>query len=58
MSHEESVPVEVTLFLNRASIQDLMDAKDREVSKGTMLARWKFVQLIDAELESRKPKKR
>ena len=57
MGLEESVPGDVTFFLNRASIQDLIEAKDREVSKGPMLARWKFVATIDAELDSRKARR-
>lgn len=58
MSREEDVPGDVTHFLNRASIDDLLMARDREESKGPMLARWKFVQMIDAELESRKASNR
>jgi len=54
MSRDEDVPGDVLMFLNRGSIQDLMDAKDRELSKGPMAARWKLVQMIDEELESRK----
>lgn len=54
MSREEDVPVDVTLFLNRAPIDALLMAKERELSKGQMLARWRFVAMIDAELESRK----
>lgn len=58
MSHEESLPGDITMFLNRSSIQELIDAKEREVSKGPMYARWKFVAMIDAELHGRKAKNR
>lgn len=58
MSRDENVPGDVIMFLNRASIDELMMAKDREVSKGPMLARWTFVQMIDAELEGRKARNR
>ena len=54
----EDVPGDMTHFLNRASIDDLLLAKEREVAKGPMLARWVFVRAIDAELESRKASNR
>lgn len=57
MIREEDVPGDVTFFINRASIQDLTDAKEREISKGPMLARWRFVAMIDTELQSRKAKR-
>lgn len=50
----EDVPGEVTFFLNRASIDDLLLARDREISKPPMTVRWWFVQMIDAELHGRK----
>ena len=58
MPREENVPLEVTVFLNRASIDELHLAKERERSKGPMQARWHFVQMIDAELDSRKARNR
>lgn len=58
MPLEENVPGDVSFFLNRASIDELMLAKEREISKGPMLARWTFVHRIDAELESRKASNR
>lgn len=58
MSREEDVPGDVTIFLNRASIDDLHLAREREVSKGPMHARWQFVRMIDAELEGRKARTR
>lgn len=58
MAAEETVPGDVTHFLNRASIDELMMAKEREVAKGPMHARWQFVRAIDAELEGRKASNR
>ena len=58
MIRDEDVPGEVTYFLNRASIDELMLAKEREVSKEPMLARWRFVKMIDEELEGRKASNR
>lgn len=55
-SLEENVPDDITFFLSRASIQDLREAKERELSKGPMLARWWFIRLIGVELLDRKPK--
>lgn len=55
---DDAVPGDATFFLNRASIDDLILAKAREESKGPMLARWRFVQMIDAEMESRKASNR
>ena len=54
MPREEDVPGDVTHFLNRASIDALHMAKERELSKGPMLTRWRLVQMIDAALEDRK----
>ena len=58
MSRDEDVPGDVTYFLNRASIDDLAVAKERELSKGTMATRWRLVQMIDAEIEGRKASNR
>ena len=58
VGRDEDVPGDVTLFLNSASIEALKAAKEREISKGPMLARWLFVAMIDAELEGRKASNR
>jgi hypothetical protein len=58
MQREKDVRGDVTHFLNRASIDDLITIKDCELSRGPLLTRWRFVQMIDAELEGRKARNR
>lgn len=58
MSREEDVPGDVTHFLNRASIDELLLSKEREESKGPMFARWPLIIMIDEELNIRKASNR